>query len=102
MFSSVWSEYLAWNEGVRRFKSCNTDQYKNKRSVAQSGSASALGAEGRRFDPCRSDQKDYRHLAQSGRALFWGDKGRRFKSGNADQIRSNKNQYLAQLGRALH
>ena len=72
MFSSVWSEYLAWNEGVRRFKSCNTDQYKNKRSVAQSGSASALGAEGRRFDPCHSDQyrfeKDYRCLAQFGRA----------------------------------
>ena len=32
-------------------------QSKNKRSVAQPGSASALGAEGRRFESYRSDQK---------------------------------------------
>ena len=28
-----------------------------KRSLAQSGSASALGAEGRKFESCNSDQK---------------------------------------------
>ena len=38
-------------------KRMGVGQSKNKRSVAQSGSASALGAEGRRFESYRSDQK---------------------------------------------
>jgi hypothetical protein len=38
-------------------KKIGVGQSKNKRSVAQPGSASALGAEGRRFESYRSDQK---------------------------------------------
>ena len=38
-------------------KRMGVGQSKNKRSVAQSGSASAWGAEGRRFESYRSDQK---------------------------------------------
>jgi hypothetical protein len=38
-------------------KRMGVGQSKNKRSVAQPGSASALGAEGRRFESYRSDQK---------------------------------------------
>ena len=38
-------------------KRMGVGQSKNKRSVAQSGSASALGAEGRRVESYRSDQK---------------------------------------------
>ena len=38
-------------------KRMGVGQSKNKRSVAQSGSASALGAEGRKFESYHSDQK---------------------------------------------
>ena len=38
-------------------KRMGVGQSKNKRSVAQPGSASALGAEGRKFESYRSDQK---------------------------------------------
>ena len=38
-------------------KRMGVGQLKNKRSVAQSGSASALGAEGRKFESYHSDQK---------------------------------------------
>ena len=40
-------------------KRMGVGQSKNKRSVAQSGSASALGAEGQRFKSSRSDQCFY-------------------------------------------
>ena len=40
-------------------KSMGISTEKNKRSVAQSGSASALGAEGHRFKSYRSDQKGH-------------------------------------------
>ena len=51
--SSVWSERTAHNGYVT---GSNPVRSTNKRSVAQSGSASALGAEGQRFKSSRSDQ----------------------------------------------
>lgn len=46
------------------------------------GSASALGAEGRRFEPGHPDVRD---VAQLGSAPDWGSGGRRFESGHPDQ-----------------
>ena len=54
--SSVWSERTAHNGYVT---GSNPVGSTNKRSVAQSGSASALGAEGQRFKSSRSDQCFY-------------------------------------------
>ena len=72
------------------------------RGVAQSGSASALGAEGRGFESLRPDQiSDIEHLvainfhatvigghrsvAQPGSAHAWGAWGREFESHRSDQ-----------------
>ena len=56
--SSVGSEQRSskpWVTGSSPVESAN------KRSVAQSGSASGLGPEGRKFESCRPDQKKYEY-----------------------------------------
>ena len=56
------------------------------RNIAQSGSASAWGAEGRRFKSGYSDQiKKYRSIAQFGSAPALEAGGRGFKSLCSDQ-----------------
>ena len=45
------------------------------RGVAQSGSASALGAEGRRFESCRPDQLRSHRLEVRMPAFHAGDRG---------------------------
>ena len=52
--------------------------YRQYRGVAQFGSASGLGPEGRRFESCRPDQ--YIGVLPSGKALEFDSSIRRFKS----------------------
>jgi hypothetical protein len=65
-----------------------------RRSVAQSGSASGLGPEGREFESLHSDHRRFktgfiagwRSVAQSGSASGLGPEGREFESLHSDHF----------------
>jgi hypothetical protein len=104
----VWRSLVAHRSGGARvagsnpvtltiFDGCLLERF--YRGIAQSGSASRLGREGRRFESCCPDQfgrryfsssclwqKFYRGIAQSGSASRLGREGRRFESCCPDQF----------------
>lgn len=79
------------------YKSRQEMKDKMNRDVAQFGSASGLGPEGRRFESCHSDERCMKHPS-----VFWGGVFLRYRSVNQNGIFIEKSKGYELVTEVLH